>query len=74
MHTYSLNGIRLIWQCLCDSPNHQTKTTIKYTMYTVCSVIDLYCVKFMILVFINANPINKCRNDELESNVDVAFP
>ena len=34
-HAYSLNGVHLIWQNLCDSPNHQIKATAKYTTYTV---------------------------------------
>ena len=34
-HACSLNGVHLIWQYSCNSPNHQIKATAKYTTYTV---------------------------------------
>ena len=34
-HAYSLNGVHLIWQYLCDLPNRQIKITAKYIMYMV---------------------------------------
>ena len=34
-HTYSLNGVHLIWRYIRDSPNRQIKATAKYTTYTV---------------------------------------
>ena len=38
-HVYSLKGIHLIWQHLCDLLNCQIKATAKYTTLTVATIV-----------------------------------